>query len=101
MKVKFPENIVEITPKEYYEIRYSVPKALKSELDMYIEEGVGADGIAQIDECTEEENDLDFVGSLYLAFNEDYPYNECYVIEVAEVLQTLSMGESCIESVGE
>lgn len=92
------ENVNVIKEHEVYDILYSVPKHLQSTLDMYIEECVGADGIALLDDCQEQETDIDIVGTITLVFDKEHPYNECYVEEVAGYLQMLTRGEDILES---
>lgn len=98
---------IEIEPKKIYKnpnegmrvfsIPYEVSNDLKDELDLYIEEVVGADGVAVIDDCTEEETADGFKGELIISFNHEnneFPFDEEYLNDVSSALELLSSGES-------
>ena len=88
------DNVKVIKDQEHYEISYSVPVELQEDLDMYIEDCVGASVRAILWECCEEQVEDRIEGSVELYFDEFHKFDASYVQEVAECLQMLSNGDT-------
>lgn len=91
------KNVMEINPQKSYVISYSIPSELIEEFDMYIEECVGADGIAILDDVTENETEKGINGTVSLSFDDDHPFDADYLYSVATTLEELTKGNSLIE----
>lgn len=85
-------SINEIKPQEMYEVTYNVNNDLREVLNMYIEDMLGADGRAILEDVTEEETSNGVEGSVILSFNESIPFDREFLNEVEGVLHMLSMG---------
>lgn len=88
------DNIKTITEKVHYEISYNVPVSMQEDLDMYIEDCVGASRRAILWDCCEEQVDDMIQGTVELYFDEFHEFDESYIKEVSECLQLLSEGKS-------
>ena len=84
--------INEIKAQELYEVTYEVKNDLREVLTMYIEDILGTEGKAVLEDVTEEETQEGISGSVILSFNEDIPFDRLYLNSVEETLHMLSMG---------
>ena len=91
------ENVLEVRPQEQYSISYSISNDLKDEFDLYVEQCVGADGIAVLDDVTETETENGIHGTVVLSFDNEHPFDVDYLWSVAQTLNDLTSGKSLIE----
>lgn len=83
-----------------YSIHFRIPTGLREDYDLLIEQDIGTDDTAILDDCTEEETSDGFiVGDVTLSFDEstEYPKRYDIVFNRASQLDMLSNGVSLIE----
>ena len=86
------KNVLEVRKNELYDISYSIPMDNKEEFDLYIEQGVGSDGIAVLEDVTEQESNGRISGIVTLSFDNEHVFNADYLFEVANCLEEMSAG---------
>lgn len=82
-----------------FSITYEVPVSLKEDLDLLIEQDIGGDTTAFLDDCQEEEKDGKIVGYIDLSYEGiDIPFEQKfdYAFKCASQFDMLSQGVSLI-----
>ena len=86
------KNVLEVEKEKLYVISYSIPMDIKEDFDLYIEQGVGSDGIAVLEDVTEQESEGRIRGTVTLSFDNEHVFNADYLFEVANCLEEMSAG---------
>ena len=92
-------NVRIISEQEFYEISYDVPISRQGDLDLYIEDCLGASKRAILWDCKEERTGNRIRGTVELYFDEYHVFDKEYVQEVSECMELLSKGKKLFYSI--